>query len=200
MSLLFSYEQYMSRAVFDRLKEAHTWILGRVWPAGHDYLRATIAAMALVLNDLLLNFENHMIEREIEPEMLQTEKFYKISYWSPEDYEKLSIRWEFHCALVEDLCFELTRYGNLIANIVRDDIDSDYRFEQGMLLIRYGVDLIWRDTTYRPEFSPEQIADQRQPYSNLEAFLSDRPTRAHSEAKLGNSRGPDRPDPTKFPK
>jgi hypothetical protein len=198
MSFLFSYVQFMTQVTYDRLKEAHTWLVGRVWPPGHSYLRATIEAMSGVLEDLILIFENHMVEEGHEP-ILKIKKFYKIEYWSPEDYEKLVVQWEFHCALIEDLCFELTRYGNLIANVIRTEIDASYRFDQGVLLVRFGIDIIWRDSTLRPEFSPEDIANEKQPYGDLQSFLKVRPSRKLSEATVGSPRTGSRPDPTRFP-
>jgi len=97
-------------------------------------------------------------------------------------------QYEYHTALVEDLAFELTRYGNLIAGIVRAEIDPTFRFEQGALLIRYGIDILWPDSTYRPEFSEQEIAGERQPYNGLSDYLRVRTTRKLSEASCGSPR------------
>ena len=198
MSFLFSFPQCLKNSTYDRLQDTRTWILARVWPPGHEYLRVTIQTMGQVLEDLLLTFEDHM--NESGNDTWCTEKFYKIPYWSEDDYKALLIEYEFHTALVEDLCFELTRYGNLIAKIVRTEIDPTYRFEQGALVIKYGLDPIWRDSTYRPEFSPSEIEGQQQPYSSLDEFLKVRPSREISEATVGSPRtAAGRQDPTKRP-
>lgn len=197
MSLLFSTDQLISVAAYERLKEARQWILARAWPPGHTYLRETIKTMGSVLEDLLLTFEDHAGRWRDEDVMLYTRKFYKITHWSPKEYNKLLTEYEWHSALVEDLLFELTRYGNLLADITRAEIDPTYRFEQGALLVRYGVDIIWRDTTYRPEFTPQEIDGQKQPYTCLTDFLKVRSTRDVSEAKVGNPRSEaGRQDPT----
>jgi hypothetical protein len=191
MSLLFSHDQILSEAVYERLTETRRWILGRVWPRGHTYLRVTIETMRIVLADLLDKFDEHVVsyhEYEDIGRTLHTEKFYKIRYWDEKRYNALVAEYEYHTALVEDLAFELTRYGNLITDIVRKEIDSTYRFEQGALLIRYGVDILWPDSTYRPEFSEREIADQRQPYTGLADYLKTRTTRELSEATCGSPR------------
>jgi hypothetical protein len=200
MSLLFSHDQLLSVATYERLKETNSRIFAFIWPAGHTYLRNTIKAMGRVLNDLLLTFEGHMTAWRDEDELLHTKKFYKIEYWSSEDYNALLAEYEVHTALVEDLCFELTRYGNLLAEVIRSEIDPTHRFEQGALLIRYGVDIMWDDTMYRPEFTEQEIEDHKQPYACLADFLKVRPTRELSEAKVGNPRTiAGRQDPTTPP-
>jgi hypothetical protein len=188
MSLLFSHDQLISVSTYERLKGACYWMLARIWPSGHTYLRDTIKTMMRVLDDLLVTFENHMAAWRDEDELYYTEKFYKVAYWNEEKSDALLAEWEWHTALVEDLCFELTRYGNLVASIARTEIDPNYRFENGALLIRYGVDIIWGDTVYRPEFAPGEIENQRQPYTSLAEFLTVRPSRDLSEAKVGNPR------------
>jgi HNH endonuclease len=200
MSLLFSHDQRLPGAVYERLEDACRWIMARLWPPGHAYLRETIQTMGRILNDLLITFEEHMVETRPDSGIWRTGKFYKIPQWDPEEYHALMVEYEFHGALVEDLCFELTRYGNLIASIVRAEVGPMYRFEQGALLIRYGVDIIWRDTTYRPESSAAEIAGEQQPYTTLDEFLKVRTTREFSEAKVGSPRTvAGRQDPTKRP-
>lgn len=199
MSLLFSFEQYLANDVYGRLKDTHPWILSRIWPPGHEYLRDTIQAMGRVLDDLLVTYEAHMIERHVDSSTWQTNKFYKQALDS-KAYDALLKEYEFHTALVEDLCFELTRYGNLVASVIRAGIDPTYRFDEGALLIRYGIDIIWNDTTYRPEFTAQELEGGRQPYTSLEDFLKVRPERELSEAKISNPRTiAGRQDPTKWP-
>jgi hypothetical protein len=200
MSLLFSHDQLMSVSTYERLKETSSWLLARIWPSGHTYLRDTIKAMGRVLDDLLVTFESHMAAWRDEDELLYTRKFYKIPYWDEKKFNALLAEWEWHTALVEDLCFELTRYGNLVADIVRTEIDPNYRFEKGVLLIRYGIDIMWDGTIYRPEFAPREIESQLQPYTSLLEFLKARPSRDLSEANLGNPRSAaGRQDPTQLP-
>lgn len=199
MSLLFSHEQLLREDVYERLKNTYPWILARIWPPGHAYLRDTIQAMGRVLNDLLLVFEEHMTDSPPASNMFQTRKFYKEAR-GRENYDALLAEYEFHTALVEDLCFELTRYGNLVASIVRSEIDAMYRFDEGALLIRYGIDIMWNDTTHRPEFTAQELEGEQQPYISLSDFLEVRPIRELSEAKISNPRTiAGRQDPTKWP-
>jgi hypothetical protein len=189
MSLLFSHEQVLSEVVYGRIAETRRWILGRIWPPGHAYLRTTIQTMGLVLGDLQDKFDEHSTSyRSDDNGMLYTNKFYKIKYWDEEKFQALLAECEYHTALVEDLAFELTRYGNLVAEIIRKEIDPAFRFDRGALLIRYGVDILWPDSTYRPEFSEHEIAGQRQPYTGLSDYLIARTTRELSEASCGSPR------------
>lgn len=190
MSLLFSHDQLLSEAVYERLTETRRWILGRIWPVGYVHLRTTIERMGIVLEDLLGKFDEHATSyRASDDRMLCTSKFHKhLGYWDPERFNALIAEYEYHSALVEDLTFELTRYGNLIIDIICSEIDPTFRFEQGALLIRYGLDIIWRDSTYRPEFSEEEVAGQLQPYTDLSDFLKVRSTRELSEASCGSPR------------
>ena len=186
-SLLFAVEQGIAGLVYDRLRGVIPWILGRIWPPGHEYLRSTIEVLAKVLNDLLVTFEIHMTESH-QDGWLATEKFYKIRHYDEAEYSRLLADYEFHTALVEDLAFELTRYGNLLCDIVRDEIDSSYRFAQGALLVKYGVDIVWGYSIYRPEFTDAEIQDQRQPYVSLDDFRTTRAGRLIGAAVVGNSR------------
>lgn|ERR1017187_1727300 len=188
ISPIFSADQLLKTEVYERLEGAQHWILARVWPNGNNYLRDTIETMGNVIEDLLLTFGEHKEEMPGYEGTLWTEKFYKIKYWSEGDYSRLLAEYEYHTALVEDLTFELTRYGNLIADIVRAEIDAGYRFEQGALLIRYGIDPIWRATTYRPVFAAANIEGRRQPYTTLQEFLSTRTSRPRSESNTGSPR------------
>ena len=189
ISRLFSHEQLLSEKVYERLTETRRWIQGRIWPPGHTYLRTTIQTMGLVLEDLLRKFDEHVASYPgAKSGALYTEKFYKITNWDEKRYNALMAQYEYHTALVEDLAFELTRYGNLIAGIVRAEIDPTFRFEQGALLIRYGIDILWPDSTYRPEFSEQEIAGERQPYNGLSDYLRVRTTRKLSEASCGSPR------------
>jgi hypothetical protein len=189
ISLLFSHDQLLSEAVYERLTETRRWILGRIWPPGHTYLRTTIQTMERLLGDLLDKFDEHATSyRNDDSGILCTDTFYKIRYWDEKKSNALVVEYEYHTALVEDLAFELTRYGNLITDIIRKEIDPAFRFEQGALLIRYGVDILWPDSTYRPEFSEQELTGQRQPYTGLSDYLKVRTTRELSEASCGSPR------------
>ena len=119
---------------------------------------------------------------------METDKFYKIKYWNTKMHARLMAEYEYHTFLVEDLGFELTRYGNLIAHIVRSEIDPSYRLEQGALVIRNGVDIVSKDIPHRPEFASHEIDNVNQPYRGLDEFVKTRLTRVISATKISNPR------------
>ena len=92
MSFLFSFVQAMRETVFERLRESSMFILSRVWPPGHEYLRQTIEVMRRVLDDLLDVFELHLELPPQEEGVMRVSKFYKIPYWSEKDYRRLDAR------------------------------------------------------------------------------------------------------------
>ena len=147
--------------------------------------------MRTVLDDMLNLFEQHIQHPPWREGMMETGKFYKNQGWLPEArYMKLLAEFEFHLSLVEDLCFELTRYGNLLATIVRSDLDPSYRLQQGALVIRYGLDLIWfgSDSPIRPEFTLRELELGKQPYTGIDEFIHTRTERASGAIQDGSPR------------
>ena len=105
------------------LSAAAEWIISRVWPDGHPYLRETIKHHNWVLIDFLQEFDKHAEYHPAMKNVLQTDRFYRIRNWDHQEYSRLLNEYDFHISLVWDLGFELTRYGNLIADIVRREIE-----------------------------------------------------------------------------
>lgn len=165
----------MRKDLYDRLHAAIRWVYVRVWPSGNDELRETIQTMALVANDLLQTFEKHVDSHQADSQVYYTDRFYKIREWNPKLYHSLLAEYNAHVSLVHDLSFELTRYGNLVAEIVRATIDPSYRFEEGALVVRSSDFITWQ--MFRPEFSAEE-RDGGQPYTCLNDFITDRYSRA----------------------
>jgi hypothetical protein len=154
-----------------RLVEASEWIFRRVWPTGHPRLRSAIAALGHVLNDFLATFGEHSF-RDKHSERVEVKRFYQIDEWNPERYHRLRNRYEEHVALIEDLGLELTRYGNHIAQLVREELDPAFRFDDGLLLIARGPNMDFRYDILRPQFTDEDFGDG-EPYRGLEQFRRD---------------------------
>lgn len=138
--------------VDEDLRELRDWIFSRIWPSRYPELEDAFENFRRILQ----NFQNVFHEYSAEaPEMFYTRKFYQISEWNEEKYEKLGKRYEFHVDLVEDLMLELTRGTNYICDIVRQYIDPVFRLNEGLILVESGpyMDMSFRQhkVMYRGE-------------------------------------------------
>ena len=105
---------------------------------------------------------------------MMTEKFYKVTSQNPRYFEDLA-KYRHHLRLLEDLALEATRYGNYIANLVRKEIDPEFRAEEGALLLRLPYDY-FKIGLVKPEFGPEDF-ENGQPYKDLQSFEDERASR-----------------------
>jgi hypothetical protein len=149
------------------LRDTAGWILTRVWPRGNGEIRLAIQAMGRVLNDLLNVWGWYARIDRADSNIISV--YYPDLDDDSERSHRLLVRHEKYLSLLEQLAFELTRYGNYIADLVRLRFNPNYRFREGLLAISSGLceDLMYY--TYCPEFRE----DERRPggpYTNLEEF------------------------------
>jgi len=158
------------------LQNLKLWLLSRVWPKRYPGLEAAFENFRFVLNDFLLVFHEHSVDKR---ERYFTEKFYKnLNRWDPPAYRELLEEYEFHVALVQDMILELTRAGNYVLDKVRQHLLRNYRLQEGTLLVESGpfMDLTFR--TYRVEYRGEERTEI--PYPGLKKFMSVRKDRDRS--------------------
>ena len=157
------------------LRELREWIFSRIWPSRYSELEDAFENFRRVLQDFQNVFHEYSEET---PEIYYTRKFYQISEWNEEKYERLGKRYEFHVDLVEDLMLELTRAANYICGKVRQYIDPIFRLNEGLLIVESGpyMDMSWRQhkVMYRGE---ERISI---PYPGLDEFKKIRNKRDYS--------------------
>jgi hypothetical protein len=96
------------------LEELRSWLLGRIWPTRYPTLRRAFANFRAVLEDFQRAFRQQADQPSTDSEWLITQKFYQITEWDEEQYERLHKSYASHVALVSDLMLELTRAANLI--------------------------------------------------------------------------------------
>ena len=158
-----------------KLDGMRDWLLSRVWPLRYPEIESSFQNFRLVLQDFLNVFAEH--SESHGPDMLATEKFYKIREWDPERYEWLSRQHEFHVRLVQDLMLELTRAANYVCDRVREKFFPTFRLREGVLLVTDGpyMDMSYR--TRRCEYRGQERTDR--PYPGLEAFKLVRENRDH---------------------
>ncbi|MGH3401891.1 MAG: hypothetical protein ACRDRJ_05115 [Streptosporangiaceae bacterium] len=157
-----------------RLGRANEWVLSRAWPPGHAELRESIDTYGRVIADLVYTFHKHAEEGH-SGKVMMTERFYRNKgNFNPTYHEDIA-KYEHHIELLEDLVLEATRYANHIADLVRSEIEPDFRAEEGALLVKY-VYGVFQLGLLKPEFRPEDFA-HGQPYKDLQSFDTDRASR-----------------------
>ena len=159
----------------DRLQRASEWIYGRIWPDGNEKLKRALEAFGQLLSDWASKFNEHAESPDPAAKSAMTPRFYKIDNWDPDLYHRLFREYQYHVRLLEDLALEATRYGNYIASLIRAELDSSYRFDEGLLIIRANTS-IFHYQLLKPEFRPSDF-NEGEPYKDLETFERDRSRR-----------------------
>lgn len=149
-----------------KLDQTRDWILSRIWPKRYLSLENSFQSFRFVLQDFLNTFHEH--SEAYGKEMLATRKFYQISEWNPEKYERLSKLHDFHVDLVQDLIVELTRALNYICDNVRDSIFPTFRIKEGVNLIETGPNMDLGYKILRVEYRGEERTAT--PYPGLKEF------------------------------
>ncbi len=107
-----------------KLRECLEFIVSRVWFNRYPKLEEAFYNFTRVTNDFIQVFEkygeeiNYSEEGEEDHIIVWTKKFYQISEWNPELYQKLGDKYDYHHLLVEDLALEMTRAANYIFETV----------------------------------------------------------------------------------
>jgi hypothetical protein len=113
---------------------------------------------------LVVTFLEHA-EKSSSGESTMTERFYR-NYDEGFDatesqrlrYEEAIAEYQNHVGLVQDLILEATRYANHIADLVRSELDPDFRIEEGALLVRRVYEY-FQIGLLKPEFRPEDFTN-----------------------------------------
>jgi hypothetical protein len=159
----------------DRLGVVNEWIYGRIWPEGHDRLKGTIEAFGQLIADWMHKFGEHAESPSLDSSVAMTKRFYQTSEWNPDRYDRLLEEYEYHVGFIQDLALEATRYGNCIADLIRDEIDPSFRFDEGLLLLLIPGE-IFQTYLLKTEFRPSDFANG-EPYKDLQQFEQERTSR-----------------------
>lgn len=184
-SLVSSGQPSLRVALRDSLTDLSEWIVKRVWPGRYTDLEAALKQFQWVLNDMLSVFGRHAYPADRNPELLETQKFYKLGDPPPDEYHRRLARYDWHVDLVEDLTMELTRAGNLVCDEIRRDLLPAFRLNDGRLSVTYGPlgDLTWR--TVYPLYRATDGVHER--YPGLEEFMD---LRAQRDIHFGEGAEP----------
>ncbi|QUW20727.1 hypothetical protein JSQ81_12960 [Sporosarcina sp. Marseille-Q4063] len=167
--LLGSGQPQLNKQKLNELEELKNWIFTRIMPNTYIELENSFENFRRVLQDLINTFTHHSIERNGE---LYTEKFYKLDRWDPELNSKLHKEYMFHVDLIMDLTTELTRAANLICDQIRRYILSDFRLEEGILVITSGPYMDFSLRTHKVRYAGDQRTGI--PYKDLSTFKKER--------------------------
>lgn len=150
-------EASMAVSTEERLRACLLWIATRQWPKGHKNLHKLIETIGHFLNELLSRFTQHS-ETDRSGKRLRFEAFYKISFWDEALYSSLLDEYKECRQYLADITLELTRYVNLFSEIVREEIDPDFRDEQGYTTLVIEREVL-RFDTHVPRFSQDEITE-----------------------------------------
>ncbi len=180
-AILFADQPRMSNDLSDRLLEARSWLLSRVWPRRYPSLEAAFKNFQFVLEDFHKLFLHHA---ELCGDTLLTRKFYQIKEWDEEQYHLQLQKYEYHVRLVGDLVLELTRAANLICDEIRLNLMHSYLREEGRLMVESGPYIV-ESGPHAPDLIVKKFTVQYTKnetrngllYSDLEKFQRNRSTR-----------------------
>lgn len=115
----------------ERLRECALWIATRPWPKGQRQLKSVIINVGRFLNQLLAVFGQYA-EPHKHGSRIVFPMFYKNSgLLDKEHYDALLKEYTTSREYMSDLALELTRYVNLLGDLVRQGIDPSFREEEG---------------------------------------------------------------------
>lgn len=174
-SLLSGGEASMTVSTEKRLRTCLHWIATRPWPEGHDDLQKVIRTIGHFINELLSTFSQHS-EADSAGERLRFQAFYKIPVWNEDLYNSLLTEYKECREYLADIVLELTRYVNLFSDVVREEIDPDFRDEEGYATLIIEGDIL-RFDTYVPRFTQEEITGFDDSAHPLQDFAEHRVTR-----------------------
>lgn len=149
-----------------RLRELRAWLQGRIWPDGHQRIRAALANFAWVLRDFQDVFLSHAEPRGDE-------------LWAKQPADEASSKvWELHeeyVDLVQDLALELTRAANYVCDIVREELDPSFMRTEGYLMVMRGPQMNGKWSSLRVTYQDAERTEH--PYPGLDEFKQVRATR-----------------------
>ncbi|WP_255771834.1 hypothetical protein [Pseudarthrobacter sulfonivorans] len=169
-------EASMSVSTEERLRACLHWIATRPWPKGHDDLRQLIETIGHLINELLSTFSQHS-DRDRLGARLRFKAFYKIPVWDDDLYASLLSEYKEGRQYLADLVLELTRYVNLFSDVVRDELDPEFRDEEGYATLIIEGDIL-RFDTYVPRFTQEEASVISKSLNPFQDFAKHRSARA----------------------
>jgi hypothetical protein len=126
---------YLHNDQLQRLYEITHWINTRVWPQENPTLRSSFVVFGEILHDLLEVFYKHA-----EPfgDMMKVPKFYHSAGSNYTLRTKLEREHSDTTCKRQNLTLELTRTANLISDLARQLVNTDFRIREGKFSIIFS--------------------------------------------------------------
>lgn len=164
-------ERAMRASVHSDLHEFGGWLLGRIYPPGHEDIARVLDTLGTVLRDLLTTFNRHteMVHGNSEDSWISIPRWYNPGRFNP-NYDEDAQEYTEHTDLLTDLALELTRATDWFCDQVRTEIDPTWRLSSGGLVL-LGGPYSDGDTRYlRPMYTTEERETRPSPYTGLANF------------------------------
>jgi len=177
----------INQRIIRKLEELDHYSKSRIWPDSHQEIKKAFNNFIFIAYDFIGVFKkfavfpiinkNEMTQETIDNQIIHTSAFYKLEPHTEEEYNRLANKWEYHCDLVIDLGLEMTRAANYILDLVRLHIFSDFRMDEGKLLVQMAPNYNFRGISYCPEYKAEE---KKTLYTDLKSFMEIRDSRNRS--------------------
>ncbi len=169
----------MERDRFDRFSQAAIWLGSREWPTSHfPKIRQSGKLFTEIWRDLV-----GVIDREFSDHRILRERFclrekHKEIEWDEDLYKRYGDEYDFNCDLIHELIFHLTASANLLCSRVREELDANYRFDAGKVVITRGPNEQLRFEHFSPTYESKQLASGA-PYPGIDELRAHVARSAH---------------------
>lgn len=139
--------------IYFKIDDFRTRVFNCLWPGSLPELERAFKTLSMILKDFADTFGEHS---ELRNDTFRGVKFYQISEWDPERYQKLFKEWEEWVKKCDDLIWEATKAVNWLADVVRRELNPDFFITKGKFTLTTGM---YEDMSYRkhiPEYSKKE--------------------------------------------
>jgi hypothetical protein len=148
----------IEKSFCDSLFDFPTIVVRQFWPNRIPQIEATALNLVQAVDDYL-----HFFVQYSSPTLFEgfytIPKFYKIDEWDEDRYERLSKKWEGVIAEARERTLEIAMALNLLVKVTRTDVVTDYRTEEGWLIVPGELAGPNLSATAVPRYAPSREAE-----------------------------------------
>lgn len=160
---------------YTRLADLREWIFSRAWPGTAPCVEAAMENFRRVAQDLQQVISTYPWEHGLTMGWRAPTRFYNDPQWTrTHKHARLDDLYDWIAFLLEDLALELTRAANLVCEAVRQELDTRFRVEEGLVVLESGP---YGDFKFRLHRSRYDASSGWTPYDGLADFVSSRENR-----------------------
>lgn len=160
-------------SIVEDLHGFSAWMMGRIFPAGQPKLRVALDVIHRVTVDLLDTFNQHaeLVQPGADNSWVRVHRWYSAGGFNP-NYDRDLQAYSEHVNLLANLALELTRASEWFCEIVREELDPNFRLMEGALLLEVGPYADGDTRIVRPSYSVEDVTEDQPPYVDIHSFRS----------------------------